>query len=277
MHVEHTVTQDVGFAVLTCTMDRLDRADAGDPDEEPTYIQISDWKTERAELDHDFQARWYAQMVFLSHPAVQLVVFAVHALRDWWKPEPYLFQRGQLDLWWEMTLSGLKARLDVPHAAPVGGPACPSCAKRYECARSTAMAGSIPENEDQADEQFQEVLRLEEALDVRKEGLKHFYSGHAERVVNGHEIGYLTPRDPRLVITVAPLDFLKWVRRKRMGLEQALKVDTSQLTGKRLQEQLVAGGVAKHEFSRPAFKWRKFVPARDARRQKEKEKESVSS
>jgi PD-(D/E)XK nuclease superfamily protein len=277
LHVEHTLTLDVGWAILVCTVDRLDRADLGDPDEAPIYIQISDWKTERAELDHDFQARWYSQMVFLTMPSVQDVVFAVHALRDWWKPEPFVFRRGELDLWWDAMLTGLKARLDVPHALPVGGPACPGCAKRYECARSTAVAGSIPENEDQADEQFQEVLRLEEAIDVRKEGLKRFYSGHAERVVNGHEIGYLTPRDPRLVITVAAMDFLKFVRRRRLIGDQVLKVDTEQLGGKQLQQKLVDGGVAKHEFSRPSFKWRKHVPAKDARRQKEKEKESVNS
>jgi len=277
MHVEHTVTHDVGFAVLTCTMDRLDRADAGDPDEAPTYIQISDWKTERAELDHDFQSHWYSQMLFLSHPSLELVVFAVHALRDWWKPEPYLFRRGELDLWWEMTLTGLKARLDVPNAAPVGGPACPGCAKRYDCARSTAMAGSIPETEDQADEQFQEVLRLEQAIDVRKEGLKRFYSGHAERVVNGKEIGFLTPRDPRLVVTVQPLELRNWLNRRHMSGDAVLKIDNDQLGTREIQDKLIEAGLAKREYSKPAFKWRAHVPARDARRQKEKEKIDVSS
>lgn len=274
MHVEHTLTVDVGFAIAVCTVDRLDRADVGDPDEAPMYIQISDWKTERAELDHDFQARWYSQMVFLTHRSVQNVVFAVHALRDWWKPEPYLFRRGELDLWWDMTLGGLKARLDVPHALPVGGPACPGCAKRYECARSTAVAGSIPETEDQADEQFQELLRLEEAVDVRKEGLKRFYSGHAERVVNGKEIGFLTPRDPRLVVTVTPLELRNWMNRRHMSGDAVLKVDTDHLGNRALQEKLVDAGLAEHKYSKPAFKWRAHVPARDARRHKEKEKES---
>lgn len=278
LRIEHTFTHDVGFALLTCTVDRLDRADAGDPDELPTNIQISDWKTERAELDHDFQARWYSQMAFLAMPSVDLVVFAVHALRDWWKPEPYIFRRGELSLWWDTTLNALRSRLDVPHAAPVGGPACPGCAKRYECPKATAVAGSIPETEDQADEQFQELLRLEEGIAVRKEGLKRFYSGHAERVVLGHELGFLTPREPRLVITVRPLDLVKWLKRKRLGGDEVLKVDSEQLSGKRLQDKLIEGGVAKHEFSRPSFKWRKHVPARDARRQQKKEKETnVSS
>lgn len=268
LYVEHTLTIDVGWAILVCTVDRLDRYDVGDPDEAPMYIQISDWKTERAELDHDFQARWYSQMVFLTMPSVQDVVFAVHALRDWWKPEPLVFHRGALDLWWDAMLTGLKARLDVPHALPVGGPACPGCAKRYECARSTAVAGSIPENEDQADEQFQEVLRLEEAIDVRKEGLKRFYSGHAERVVNGKEIGFLTPRDPRLVVTITPLELRNWMNRRHMSGDAVLKVDTDQLGNRALQDKLVDAGLAERAYSKPAFKWRNFVPARDARKKK---------
>src|SRR5579859_661464 len=52
MHVEHTITLDVGFAIVTCTVDRIDRTDYGDPDEEPRRIQTSDWKSERAEMDH---------------------------------------------------------------------------------------------------------------------------------------------------------------------------------------------------------------------------------
>jgi len=274
MHVEHTITLDVGFAILACTVDRIDRTDFGDPDEDPREVQIPDWKTERAELDHDFQARWYSQMVLLVMPSVDLVTFAVHALRDWWAPEPYYFRRGELDLWWSSTLLGLKARLDTPNAAPIGGPACPGCADRYKCPRSTAEARAIPETLDQAEEIFQETLRMEEGLDVRKKALKHFFSGHPETVMLGKEIGFLTPREENLVITAAAGDVAKFMRRKHMDTSTLLKVDKEQLN-KRLEDVLVGAGLARHEYSKPAFKWRNHVPARDERKRKKTEKETT--
>lgn len=270
MHIEHTITLDVGFAILTCTVDRTDRVDFGDPDEDPRGIQISDWKTERAELDHDFQAKWYTQMLFLTMPSVDDIVFAVHALRDWWTPEPYIFRRGELDLWWTSTLQGLKARLDTPGARPVGGPACPGCALRYKCPSAIAIAVAIPENEDQADELFQEAMRLEEAIAVRKEGLKRWYSGHEERVVYGKEVGFLAPREPHLVVTAEPMTVVKYLNRRHMSGASVIKVDNEQLNAG-MRDVLVEAGHARLEYSKPSFKWRNHVPAREARKRKKQE------
>lgn len=274
MHVEHTVTLDVGFAIVTCTVDRIDRADFGDPDEEPRRIQTSDWKSERAEMDHEFQARWYSQLELLTMPAVEEVVFAVHALRDWWVPEPYVFRRGELDLWWTMTLQGLKARLDTPNAAPVGGPACPGCAKRTSCSRATAEAVAIPETLEQAEEVFQETLRMEEGLDVRKKGLKHFFSGHPEQVMHGKEIGFLAPREQHLVVTVKPLELRNWLNRRHMSGDAVLKIDNEQLGNREVQDKLIAAGLATREYSKPAFKWRAHVPAKEARKARKQQEES---
>lgn len=272
MYIEHTLTHEEDGILFTCTFDRMDRADFGDPDDVARVVQITDYKSERGELPHEFQSHFYSQMVLLTMPAVEQVVFAVWALRDWWTPEPMFFTRGELDLWWKATVAGVKARLAAPDAAPTGGPGCPSCAKRYECARATAVAAAIPETTDQADELFSDLLRLEEAVEVRKQGLKHFYSGHPERVVHGKEIGYLTPREPNLVVTAEPLTVMKFLNRRHMSGSSVLKVDKEQINHG-TAEKLIEAGLAKREFSRPSFKWRNHVPAKEARRQKKQEKE----
>ena len=273
MFVEHTLTHEEAGVTWVCTEDRIDRSDFGDPDEDPRVVQITDFKSERGELDHTFQSRYYTQMVFLTMPSVDQVIFSIQALRDWWVPEPDIYIRGELDLWWKATVAGVKARLAVPNAPPTGGPSCPSCSKRYQCARSTAVAAAIPETEDQADELFSDLLRLEEALDVRKQGLKHWYSGHPERVVHGKEIGFLTPREENLIVTAEPMVIVKYLNRKHMQGSSVLKVDKEQINHG-MADKLIEAGLAKREFSKPAFKWRNFVPAKEARRQKKQEKET---
>ncbi len=272
MHVEHTLTHDVGWAVLTCTVDRIDRADFGDPDEAPHSIQISDWKSERGELDHEFQARWYTQMAFLTMPSVMDVVFNVQALRDWWKPEPYVFHRGSLDIWWKGTLVGLRARLDMPNGAPVGGPACPSCAKRYECSKATAVARLVPENDDQAAEILQDRLRMAEGVSVIDDALKLYFSGRPMLVAAGHEVGYLQTREQSFWVTAPTSKLLPWLRKKRMDMDAMLKAVS--ISNRGVQDELVKAGLAVRAFKSPEYKIRKHVPARTARaKAKAEEKE----
>jgi hypothetical protein len=274
MHVEHTLTHDVGWALLTCTVDRMDRTDFGDPDEAPAAIQISDWKTERGELDHEFQARWYSMMTFLSWPSVIEVVFAVHALRDWWKPEPYVFHRGELDLWWRATLSGLQARLATPNATPTGGPSCASCAKRYECPKAIAPARLLPENDDQAAEILQDRIRMAEGVSVIDDALKIYFSGRPMLVAAGHEVGYLQTREPSFRVTSPASKLLPWLRKKRMHMDAMLKAVS--ISNRGVQDELIKAGLAVRAFNHPEYKIRKHVPARDARaKAKEKEKEDV--
>jgi hypothetical protein len=275
LHVEHTETLDVGFAILTATLDRIDRADMGDPDEDPKRELVTDHKTEQGEMDHAFQEAFYIQMRLLNHPALEEVGLFIDPIRGRWSTDPTWYRRGQLDLWWKTMLAGLRDRLQGPRGNPTGGPACNGCAKRYRCPKALAVAREIPETEDQADEQFAELLRLEEAVSVRKEGQKHFYRDRKDRVVAGHEVGFLTPRDEHLVITAKPLDLRKWLNRHHMDGDSVLKVDTEQLRQSAIQEKLVEAGLAKRELGRPVFKYRNHVPAREARKQKRITEEEI--
>lgn len=277
MHVEYTETLDVGWAILTCTLDRIDRADLGDVDEEPTREQLLDYKTEQGEMAHEFQMSFYAQMRFINHPALKEIVFTIDSVRDRYKADPLTIRRGELDLWWRTMLGALRDRWEAQPAArvPTGGPACVGCARRAECPKALAVAREIPETEDQADELFDEALRLEEAFAVRKAGLVEFYRHREPRVAAGHEVGFLIPRDPKLVVTAKPLALRTWLNRHHMDGDSVLKVDSDAVSKSAIAETLVVAGLAKREHSRPTFKWRNHVPARKARDQAKKEKDDA--
>lgn len=268
-HIEHTDTLDVGFAILTCTYDRIDRADMGDPDDEARRELGTDYKTEQGEMDHTFQLRWYAQMRLLTHPALEEIGFIVDPVRGRWKTDPVWFTRGDLDSWWHTTVGAVRKRLDIPPGNRTGGPACEGCALRYDCSKAIATAVAIPENEDQADEMFQETLRLEQALTVRKSGLKAWYSDHPARVAVGHEVGFLQPREERFVVTAPPLKVRSWLNRHHMEGDKVLKVDTEMLGRSAIQDSLIVAGLATRERSKPAFKWRNYLPAKKARNSEE--------
>src|ERR1043166_1306529 len=126
-HVEHTLTYDVGFPLLTCTLDRLDRVDAGDPDDDPTWLLVRDWKTELGEMEHGFQIRWYTQMLFLTQPGLQNVDFEVVPVRRGRPYDAITFQRGDLETWWNMVMQALQEVLESPMAPPYGGAQCENC------------------------------------------------------------------------------------------------------------------------------------------------------
>jgi hypothetical protein len=267
LHVEHTEVLDVGWAILTCTIDRIDRADLGDPDDEPRRELDTDWKTEQGEMDHAFQASWYIQMRFVNHPNLEEVVFQVDSVRDRYRADPLVVRRGQLDLWWKGMLVALRERWEAPPSSrvPTGGPACEGCAHRFDCPKALTVAREIPETEEQADELFEEALRLEQAFAARKSALEVFYRRRAERVVAGHEVGFLRPRLPHLKVTAKPLGLRAWLNKRHLDGDSVLKVDNEQLRQSAIREQLVDAGLAVEEFSKPAFKWRHYVPARQAR------------
>lgn len=273
--VEHTETLDVGDMILTGTMDRIDRADLGDPDDDPEREIITDYKTERSELDHEFQLRTYAQLRLLNHPSLKEVGFIVDFVRDGWSTEAVWFRRGELDGWWDLMLASLRERLALRDPQPVGGPACDGCGKRGTCPKALTIAREKPDNEDQADELFEETLRLEQALEVRRAGLKDFYRDREHRVAHGHEVGFLTPREPRLHVVGKPLEVLKWLNRRHYDGEAMLKVDTEAVAP--VGEKLVEAGLATREYSKPGFRWRKHVPAREERRKRKKEEETNAS
>ena len=265
MHVEHTETLDVGFAILTGTMDQIDRADLGDVDDAPTRELITDEKTAQGEMDSSFQGWVYVQLRFINHPALQEVGWQVYPVRGRWPDETTWYRRGELDLWWKTMLGALRDRLEHPNGEPTGGKACTDCAIRYECPKALAVASAIPETEDQADELFGEALRLQEAFEVRKAGLLEFYRNREPRVAAGHEVGFLTPRAPHLVITVPPKQLRAWLSKHHLDGESVMKVDTEAVSKSAIADKLVVAGLATHQFSKPTFRWRNHVPARTAR------------
>jgi hypothetical protein len=265
MRVEHTETLDVGFAILTGTMDEIDRADLGDEDDEPTRELIVDEKTAQGEMDSSFQGMFYVQLRFINHPALQEVGWQVYPVRNRWPDETTWYRRGELDLWWKTMLTALRDRLEHPDGEPTGGKPCTDCAIRYECPKALAVARAIPETEEQADELFGEALRMQEAFEVRKAGLLEFYRGREPRVAAGHEVGFLTPRDAKLVVTAKPLDLRAWLNKHHMDGDSVLKVDSEVVGKSAIADKLVVAGLATREHSKPGFRWRKYVPARTAR------------
>ncbi len=101
--LEHTLRADVGWAVATGTVDRMDRMDGDDRDDPPRIVQATDYKSQWAATPHLFQGRTYAQLAFLQPWAEQLEEF-------WWMPDPFklrrdpnesvvVYRRGDLDDW----------------------------------------------------------------------------------------------------------------------------------------------------------------------------------
>ena len=265
---EHTEVVDVGFAFITGTMDRIDRLDHGDRDDAATVERILDYKTEQGEMDHAFQLSTYAQLRFLNHPALRELHMVIDPVRDRYRAEPLVLRRGDVDFWWASMLRGLRQRLEAPLGRPVGGPACPMCAKRYACPKSLAIARAVPENLDQAEEIFEETLRLEESVKVHKEGLKVFFQDRAPHVAHAHEIGFLAPRDEHMVITAAPAKLRTWLKRRHVDADAAFKYDLEVL--RPFKADLIEAGLATLERSRPSFKWRNYLPSKKAK-QGEKE------
>ncbi len=193
--VEEPITRNVGWAVLVCTPDRIDRADNGDPDEDPSWLRLRDYKTEAGEMDHEFQVWFYVQMIFLSMPSVERVDVELDLIRRRMPNEPFTIERGDLDIWWEATLKALHHRLDSGPGAPVGGPACESCALRRTCGESIPSLAVAPQTQEEANALLAEHRRLAGAEAVRWALLEEFYRNHpAQPDVNGEEVGFLETR-----------------------------------------------------------------------------------
>lgn len=194
--VEKTITHDVGWALLTCTLDGIWRIDGGDPDDEPSWLLVRDWKTEQGEMEHGFQIRWYVQMLFLTMPALDSVDFEVDPVR---RARPYdviTFNRGELDTWWAMTMQALREVIESPVRTPYGGMHCRDCKLRRTCANAVEPHRQRPETEQEADAALERWHRLDAAAKTEWAGLKTFYDGRDFRVVRGEEVGFMPPRKP---------------------------------------------------------------------------------
>ncbi len=252
--IEHTEVLDVGWAVLTCTIDRVDRRDGGDPDDDATWESIRDEKTEQGEMDHAFQIRWYVQMRFLNHPRLRRISFIINPVRLGRPDEPIDFERGDLDEWWEITLDGLRRRLETPKGNPTGGPKCYECALRATCGKALAEAREIPTTEAEADEQLAEHHRMEAAAEVRWAAQKEWYRGRDERVVGGEEVGFLLTQEPSVEVLVTPAEMRFYNALSGRDQDAYLKVGTP--TNRGVVDQMLALGLARSRFKPRQFKVR---------------------
>lgn len=256
--VEETQALDVGWAVVTCTVDRVDRLDDGDPDDDPTWVCIWDGKTEFGEMDHEFQIRWYVQMYFLRHPRVERVDFVIDPVRGYKPDEPISFERGDLAEWWDITLDALRRRLEMPRGNPTGGPKCHECALRLGCARSITEARAIPSTEEEADEQLGEHHRLAAGAAVRWEAQREFYRGRDERVVQGELVGFLKTISPSFEVTASPRQLWRWAKRRRRNLLTLFKF--APVRDRRDQDALIVEGLGRMRFKPAQFKTRAHKP-----------------
>jgi PD-(D/E)XK nuclease superfamily len=184
-----------GVAVLSGIADRID-ADAH-------RVRIVDYKT-----------AWLSTATPPRKAPFQLMFYAWLAARRWLDADTFeLVQSGvRTDVTWAWTMTlaeveawgeAMTARLAAVLAAeptPTGGTACQYCAKRWACGAAIASAAGMPENDSQAEEVVQDVVRLEAALDERKAALKAFMADREPAVFAGMKVGYtLTAPSVRLV------------------------------------------------------------------------------
>lgn len=268
--LEYTMKLDVGWAVITGTVDRLDRVDGDDRDDPPRIVQATDYKSQWAVSPHLFQGRTYAALAFAQPWAYALQEF-------WWMPDPFklkrdpmdgviVYQRGDLDEWWEHTLAGVRQRWDLRisgRATPTGGVACQYCALRYGCSAALPVAKGIPENVDQAEELIGEWVRLEESVKLRKASLATYFNEHAPIQVGGLEVGWLSPREEQWRGS-DPIGIVNHLNAQ--GLDGASVLFTAvnpKLVPSVLKDQLVVAGVARYERGPRTFKRRKAGAAGD--------------
>jgi PD-(D/E)XK nuclease superfamily len=258
LHVEKTLTHDVGFALINGTVDRIDRADGGDPDDPFTEILISDWKTSWAVEEHAFQMMFYAALACHTWPSVEAVTTRVDHFRLNDGIVEASYTRGWLLQWFGDIMVGLQKRLTEPKGEPTGGVACQFCAKRLTCGYAIAPFNAVPENDGQVEEIIQDWIRLDAAeLETRKV-LETYFSARLAMEVNGLEVGWLEPHDP-VFRAVADVDTIE-------AAAKGLMLDLEQLVEKKLRSRgvpmaakraLVDAGVAEFVPGPATFKARK--------------------
>jgi len=262
--LEYTMKLDVGWAIITGTVDRMDRIDGDDRDDPPRIVRATDYKSQWAQSPHLFQGRTYAQLTFAQPWAASLEEFH-------WMPDPFklrsdpregviVYRRGDLDEWWVETLAGLRQRWDLRvsgRARPTGGAACTYCALRYSCPSALPVARDIPENVDQAVELVGEWIRFDLSRKLRGESLAAWFNNHAPIQVGGYEVGYLEPRDERFVAS-DPMGIVNHLNSMGLDGAAALKsiIDQTKIPSV-VKPLLVEAKVARMERGKATFRRRK--------------------
>jgi hypothetical protein len=212
LRVEHQLRHDIGWAVLSGQFDVEERIDSDDVDDPISAIRLTDHKASWDTAPNHFQMRWYTCLAFLEpgREALEHVEFRTVALRgnaDPWEEEwsRWDFEHGELGDWWENDVLQPLAELwpKRRQLGPHGGPACQYCAKRLTCGSSVPPASIAPRDSTEAEEFFQDLLRLDALVEERRKALWQFFSDRDPQVLAGHDVGYLESRDARPKVSVA--------------------------------------------------------------------------
>lgn len=250
--VELTLGWDIGPAILVGTLDRLDRNGANS-------LVITDYKNWWSKGDDRWQLRFYAALVLLARPHIDFVVMRSDYVRLADGVVEFTEDREAILGWWEeLVIPGAIKVLsgDVPQE-PIGGSACQFCRKRWECALSVAPYRHEPQSVEEAHAMFAETVRLDAAVEERRAALREWYKGHPSEIVNGLEVGYLAPKEPKWQVLhpSAAVDYLT-----QQGLvKDAITVDSRRVPA-RIKRHLVSVGLAvevQPDQVDPTFKYRK--------------------
>lgn len=261
--IEKAQVVDVGWALLTCQVDRVDRIGGGDRDDPPTKLRLRDYKTEWRLGSHLFQVYWYVHTLFLTYRWVREIEVEIDLVRSPGRPTaPLVFHRGELDIWWKWRMAKLRPLVaailaGTNTAPPVGGPACDGCQIRYSCARAVAPAALMPTNDDQARALFADHLRLREGAQVAKDALAQYQDGKEPLIGHGFRFGNQTPQHVGVRAVGSVADVIKWARRKRLDLEELLSVRLPKRKAER--EAMIEAGLIERELGESAWKATKHV------------------
>ncbi len=244
--------------------DRLDRVDGGDPDDDPSEVRVTDYKTWRAVTDNTFQGRFYACLVFAKYPSVEWVTTAFDYVRPAVRGAngdgsafELTYERGELDGWWQGMLKGFAERLGQPRK-PTGCRACQYCRLRSSCGGSLAPYRDMPEGVDAAEVLFREWVRAEQAAKSRKGALAAWFeqTGRDPESWGGFRVGWMEPEKPQWKVT-DPLGVVKGMEAAGLNGKAALVtwIDPKAVPY-HVKPALVTLGVAKYVYSEAEFKRR---------------------
>lgn len=187
--VELTMSVDVGQAVLTGTVDRMDRVGSD-------AALITDWKTSYSKGDDLWQLKFYSCLACVSRPHLQRLYARADYVRLSDGVVSHEWSRDELRDWWgTYIVPGVRGLLANIDPQPQGGAACTYCASRWDCAMSIAPYRNEPITDGDRRAMVGELVRLENAADERRAALKAAYAHREPEDVNGLEVGWLHPRE----------------------------------------------------------------------------------
>lgn len=288
LRLEDTIEADPGLTNpitgaairFTGTPDRLDRLDGGDPDDDPTWVAIGDYKTNRAVVNNMFQGRFYALLVFLTMGTVDRVTTRfdyvrfphVRGLRqagaqngvieiDYWREE---VEDGWLGEWWETIKLLFLEKLTAP-VEPQGCAACEYCRKRTTCGGVLTPYTGTPITVEEAHALYRDWLRAKQVERTRWKALEGFFriTGTPAQHWEGDDVGFQRPREPRLVVT-DPLAVVTHMEALGMDGRGALytAIDKRKVPAA-IHPSLVEVGAARREPGDLAFKRRRHQEAQN--------------